>query len=325
MFIYCDGIRSNMKSLTDFALNQEYKRLAKLGDKLNEVKSLIDWEAFRPIIEDMYNNKTEKGGRPNEDEVVMIKLLVLQEWHGLSDPELERQAVDRISFRKFLDFPDSIPDFSTVWYFRERLKETGKDKEIWEELQRQLDEKGLTVKEGMIQDATFITADPGHAKADKPRGKKAKTRRSKDGTWTKKGKKSYFGYKLHSKIDVDHGLIREIETTTASTHDSRVDLAEEDEVMYKDRGYFGVPSKGYDATMQRGVRGHPIGIRDKLRNKRISKKRAPGERPFAVIKNVFKSAHTKVTTAARVSVKKMFACFGFDLYQLGTLKKQGVI
>jgi len=38
------------------------------------------------------------------------------------------------------------------------------------ELQKQLDSKGLKVKEGVIQDAIFITADPGHAPADKPRG-----------------------------------------------------------------------------------------------------------------------------------------------------------
>jgi hypothetical protein len=48
----------------------------------------------------------------------------------------------------------------------------------------QLDAKGLKVKKGVIQEATFITSDPGHAKADKPRGDEAETRRSKDGTRT---------------------------------------------------------------------------------------------------------------------------------------------
>ncbi len=273
----------------------------------------------------MYDNKTEKGGRPNIDEVMMIKVLVLQEWHGLSDPELERQITDRISFRKFLGFPNTIPDFTTVWAFRERLSKTGRDKKIWQELQRQLDSKGLRVKKGVIQDATFITADPGHAKADKPRGDEAKTRRSKDGTWTKKNSKSYFGYKLHSKSDIDYGLIRDIETTTASVHDNQVDLTKPGEVAYKDKGYFGAPSKGHSATMRRSVRGHPIGILDILRNKRISKKRAPGERPFAVIKNVFKSGYTMVTTVARVAVKMVFASFGFNLFQLLTLRKQGVV
>jgi len=33
-----------------------------------------------------------------------------------------------------------------------------------------------------MQDATFITSDPGHAKADKPRNNEVLTRRSKEGT-----------------------------------------------------------------------------------------------------------------------------------------------
>lgn len=313
-----------MTSLSEFAFTEEYKRVARLGDKLSELDSLINWKKFRPIVAGMYDNKSEKGGRPNIDEIMMVKLLVLQEWHGLSDPELERQVTDRISFRKFLGFPETIPDYSTVWLFRERLHETGKDKKIWRELQRQLDAKGLKVKKGVMQDATFITADPGHAKADEPRGDDSKTRRSKDGTWVKKGNKSHFGYKLHTKSDTDYQLIRELETTTASVHDSQIDLSEPDEVNYRDKGYSGAESKGYDAAMKKGARGHPIGIRDKLRNKRISVKRAPVERPYAVIKNVFGSGHVRVTTVPRVGVKMMFASFCFNLYQLRTLKKQGV-
>jgi IS5 family transposase len=101
-----------MKSLTDFALNEEYKRVRRLGDKLAKIESLIDWGAFRPIVGDMYVNKSVRGGRPNIDEVVMVKLLVLQQWHGLSDPELEKQVSDRLSFRKFLGFSEDIPHHS---------------------------------------------------------------------------------------------------------------------------------------------------------------------------------------------------------------------
>jgi IS5 family transposase len=97
-----------MKSLTDFAFNEEYKRVKRLGDRLAEIESLLDWEAFRPIVGEMYENKSDRGGRPNIDEVVMVKLLVLQQWHGLSDPELEKQVADRLSFRKFLGFPETI-------------------------------------------------------------------------------------------------------------------------------------------------------------------------------------------------------------------------
>ncbi|MBN1134460.1 MAG: transposase [Methanosarcinaceae archaeon] len=53
------------------------------------------------------------------------------EWYGFSDSELERQITDRMSFRKFLDFLTTIPDFSTIWTFRDILSKTGKDKEIW--------------------------------------------------------------------------------------------------------------------------------------------------------------------------------------------------
>jgi hypothetical protein len=53
----------------------------------------IDWDAFRLIVGEMYENRSERGGRPNIDELLMVKLLVLPQWHGLSDPELEKQGV----------------------------------------------------------------------------------------------------------------------------------------------------------------------------------------------------------------------------------------
>ena len=229
-----------MNSLTDFALNEEYKRIQQMGDKLSELESMIDWESFRSIIGDLYKNTTEQGGRPNIDEILMLKMLVLQSLYGLSDPEMERQANDRISFRKFLGFPEKIPDHSTLWYFRERLIKTGKEQEVWDQLQKQLDAKSLKIKKGVIQDATFITSDPGHSPSHAPRGEEARTRRSKDGTWAKKGKRSYFGYKLHILADKDHQLIRRIETTSASVHDSNVDLSHKGETVYRDKGYFEV-------------------------------------------------------------------------------------
>ena len=158
-----------MESLVDFALQERYKQVKDLGDRLGELATLIEWEPFREIVGELYTNTTDQGGRPNIDVVLMIKLLVLQSMYGLSDPELERQANDKISFLRFLGFPEKVPDHTTVWYFRERLSKTKKDKAIWKELQRQLEGKGLKIRKGVIQDATFITADPGHASADLPR------------------------------------------------------------------------------------------------------------------------------------------------------------
>ena len=136
-----------MESLVDFALQERYKQVKDLGDRLGELSILIEWEPFREIVGEIYTNTTEQGGRPNIDVVLMIKLLVLQSNNGLSDPELERQANDKISFLKFLGFPEKIPDHTTVWYFRERLSKTKKAKVIWNELQKQLEGKRVEDRE----------------------------------------------------------------------------------------------------------------------------------------------------------------------------------
>jgi IS5 family transposase len=111
----------------------------------------------------------------------------------------------------------------------------------------------------------------------------------------KKGRRSYFGYKLHVKADLEYALIRAFRATTTSVHDSQVDLP--GEVVYRDRGHPGVPANGYDATMQRGTRAGPISLFERLRNARMSRKRAPIERVFAVLKRVFRGR----------------SCYGHDL------------
>lgn len=309
-----------MNNLIDFALNEQYKHIRRLGDKLAEVESLIEWEAFRPIISQIYNTHTDQGGRPNTDEILLVKMLVLQSLYGLSDPEMERQANDRISFRKFLGFPEKIPDHTTLWYFRERLIRSRKEQAIGDQLQTQIEVKGLKIRKGVIQDASFITADPGHKPADTPPGEEAKTRRSRDGTWAKKGKKSHFGYKLHIMMDKEHQLIRRMETTTASRHDGQVDLSRKGETVYRDKGYFGVkPQASMDKTMHRSTRGHPLSIKEERRNRAIMRTRSLVERPFAVMKRVYRAGHMLVTTVARVNCKNLFSCFAFNLQQLRTI------
>jgi IS5 family transposase len=306
-----------MRTLIDFSILQEYNdEVLPRGDKLSSLAALVDWKAFLPIENTLYKNKSERGGRPNISIIIMIKLLILQQLYGLSDSQLELQVADRISFRVFLGTTEVIPDYSTVWLFRERLKENGKLEAIWEEFVNQLKANGYDVKKGVIQDATFITSDPGHAKSDVPRGREAKTRRSKDGEWAKKGNKSFFGYKGHVKVDTENNFIWEVETTVANTHDSQVDLANPGEVRYGDKGYHGAKTKGYDASMKKATRGHPLNILDQLRNRRISSKRSPVERCFSVMKIVFKSGHVMVTTVERVAVKMTFNAIGYNLLNL---------
>ncbi|MEM3844599.1 MAG: transposase, partial [Candidatus Parvarchaeota archaeon] len=116
--------------------------------------------SLRPVLKDLYHNDTEKGGRPNIDEIVMIKSLFLQAIYNISDEVLESELHDRLSFRNFLNYPEIIPDAKTIWYFRELLSKTGKDKAIWKAISKQLEIKGVKIKNGTIQDATLITSDP---------------------------------------------------------------------------------------------------------------------------------------------------------------------
>jgi transposase, IS5 family len=86
-----------------------------------------------------------------------------------------------------------------------------------------------------------------------------------------KDEEFYFRYKLHNKVDVCDGLIGAIETTTASVHDTHVDLSVDAEPVYRDKGYFGTPAKGCTITICLGTRGHPLNRWDKLRNLQISR------------------------------------------------------
>ena len=70
---------SCMNSFRSYLFREAYKKIHKLGDKLARIEPLIDWEAFRPIVQGLYDNKGPKGGRPNVDPVVMVKLLRAQQ------------------------------------------------------------------------------------------------------------------------------------------------------------------------------------------------------------------------------------------------------
>jgi hypothetical protein len=40
-----------MDSFTSYIFRQAYEKVSRLGDRLAQADSLIDWEAFRPITE----------------------------------------------------------------------------------------------------------------------------------------------------------------------------------------------------------------------------------------------------------------------------------
>lgn len=324
-------------SFNQFILKQQYQKVKGLGDRLELMKEQIDWLPFAPIVKKVFFDDDKTGGRPHTDELIVVRSMLLQSWYGLSDQELEFQCHDRLSFRNFLGFPESIPDFSTIWKIRDRLKDKKADDEIWSELQRQLDAKGCKIKKGVIQDATFIEADLGrkrYYKEKKAREKgekieyteKQKQHIDKDGSFSVKHGQVHYGYKSHIKLDVGNHLIRELKITSASLHDGEIDLVNKgDKAAYRDKGYFGKALKAKnvkDMTMKRGTRAGEISGSEQKRNRRISSIRAPGERPFGVIKRVFNGGRTFVKTLERVKIKEVFKCFAYNLYQLVTLERK---
>ncbi len=103
-----------MNSFTAWMFRGLYAKQEK--ERLSSISNMIEWNSFRQILEKMYDNNCEKGGRPNYDVITMLKILILEKWYGLSDLKVERHIVDRISFMAFLGFLDRVPDSRTIWY-----------------------------------------------------------------------------------------------------------------------------------------------------------------------------------------------------------------
>ena len=327
-------------SFESYILQEKYKKVRGLGDRLELMKQQIDWNPFIQIVKGVFDNCTELGGRPNTDEKVVVRCLLLQAWYGLSDPELEFQCNDRISFQNFIGLDQAIPDFSTIWRIRDRLKGRGKERLIWDELQKQLDKKGYKVKKGVIQDASFIEADAGRKRIQKEKkakkegkeieySEKQKKHIDSDGTFAVKNNQVHYGYKSHTKLDVDNHLIRDYDVSTASLHDAEIDLVKEgDGRAYRDKGYFGKKLKAEnveDKTMKRGTKKRKLNGGEQKRNRAISRIRAPCERPYSVVKRTFHNDRTNVKTLERVMVKEMFKCFAYNLYQLVTLERKRLL
>lgn len=323
-----------------YILKEKYKKIQGLGDRLELMKQQIDWKPFITIIADAFDDNDKTGGRPHTDELVIVRCMLLQSLYGLSDPELEFQCNDRISFQNFIGLDDKVPDFSTIWRARDRLKERGKESLIWNELQRQLNKKGYTVKKGVIQDASFIEADLGRKrywkeKKAKKEGKEVeytdnqKRHMDQDGSFSIKNGQVYYGYKNHIKVDVDNHLIRDYDVSTASLHDGEVDLVYNGDVAaFRDKGYFGKELKAKnveDKTMKRAARGRKLNGGEQLRNKAISRIRCQGERPYSVMKRVFHGDRTNVKTLERVLMKELFKCFAYNVYQLVTLQRKKIM
>ena len=136
--------------------------LSAMGNPLEQLSSFVDFEMFRPTLEEVLVKSECKSaaGRPQIDVVSMFKVIFLQRYYGLSDHQIQYQIIDRTSFRQFLGIHtvDEVPDEKTVWKYREQLSNAGTFDKLFDQFRSVLDEKGLRFSEEKIIDAPFIEA-----------------------------------------------------------------------------------------------------------------------------------------------------------------------
>jgi len=144
-----------------FGLSDHLQRLSANGDPLEELRRIIDFEAFRPVLDAALTySDGSKGGRPPYDPVAMLKALILAAQNNVSDARMEYLIRDRLSWLRFLGFDLGVPtpDANTIRLFRERLTEVGALDRLFAEFDRQLKERGYLAMGGQIVDATLVAA-----------------------------------------------------------------------------------------------------------------------------------------------------------------------
>ena len=91
-----------MKQVGFFDVEERLKRVSDLGDPLEAIGEIIDFEGFRPVLDKALSRSDgSKGGRPAYDPIMMFKILILQVLNGLSDERAEFLITDRLSYMRF--------------------------------------------------------------------------------------------------------------------------------------------------------------------------------------------------------------------------------
>jgi len=289
-------------------------KLSKLGNPLEKLHKVIDFEMFRSLLETYMlkaDKKTNAGNKPY-DVVLMFKIILLKRFYNLSDEQAEYQINDRLSFREFLGLSigDRVPDARTIWLFQDKLIGKNLEEKLFDRFHTCLDEKGLFVNEGKIIDASFVEVPRQRNRREENEkirhGEGAslwkdnlhkKRQKDIDARWTEKNGQKFYGYKDHIKVDAKSKLIDTYEVTSAEVHDSQPAeklLREKDrgQELYADSAYIGEPIekmlRGKEIIPQiieRAFKGKPLTDEQKENNHVKSKIRCLVEHVFGYVTN----------------------------------------
>jgi IS5 family transposase len=287
---------------------------------LGKIAALLDWSAIEKLLGGLH---ISRRGEPAYPPVMMFKVLLLQRWYGLSDPEMEAALGDRLSFLRFcgLSLEDETPDHSTIWRFRARLAKLGLADELFAVVGRQLDARGLLLKRGTLVDASLVTSAARRPRMDEP-GVSATDPDARFGTSNER-RRFVFGYKVHAAVDHGSGLVRAISVTSANVQDVTMAAAllpQEAGIVYADRGYASerlreeIARRGHgDGIMRKGQPNRPLTQAQKERNHAITAVRSNVERLFGTMKRSYRMGRMRAFSLIRNRVDVLMFAIAFNL------------
>jgi len=91
-------------SMGDYQI-QRNRKATRAEKKLSVIEGFVKWDRIVDMFSVIDKTDTKHGGRPRK-EILMMNILFIQYLYNLSDPELEDQINDRLSFQRF---SDSVP------------------------------------------------------------------------------------------------------------------------------------------------------------------------------------------------------------------------
>jgi IS5 family transposase len=306
-------------TFADIAISDK-RKASRVSIKLEKINKIVKWKELLEIVRVVDRTDKIQGGAPHKDILVKVKMLFLQYLYNLSDPELEDQVNDRLSFQKFvgIGFTTTIPDYTTIWRFRERLIEEQLNDKLFKKILGYIDAKGLLIKKGTIIDATIIESSnrPLSKKKRKELENSPSSQIDTDAESTKKRGKYYFGHKGHIGTDVGSKIIRKRDFSSAKPHDSQYSnklLSGDEQAIFGDSAYGNKKDKQhyrkagiYYGILDKATRSKKLSKTQKKRNKKKSKVRSAVEHPFGYMK-------TKLNYTKAVAKTKERNRFRFDM------------